>query len=151
VIGFATFSVCISLQGKIEVVKVAERKEEEEEEASGRERERERKTDQVRLNSRFPFHFSAAAPGRSISLRCARPFPSDLCALDGRGMTEREERKECEDSARLVDPRKSARKIQMPIADGISVAESTTAATAAATHHVSIPAGMSRFVDRLSG
>lgn len=62
------------------------------------------------------------------------------------GSEERRSREESEDSARLEDPRKNGRKIQMPIADGIFVAEST-----AATHQVSLAAGMLRFIDRLSG
>lgn len=66
---------------------------------------------------------------------------------------ERRPRKGSEDSARLQDPRKNAGKTQMQIADGLSVAESTTTTTAtmATTHHVSLAAGMLRLIDRLSG
>ncbi|KAL0116319.1 hypothetical protein PUN28_011264 [Cardiocondyla obscurior] len=70
-------------------------------------------------------------------------------------MTEREEtrpRKErIEDSARPEDLWRNGRKIQMPIADGISAAESTAATTTTTVHHVPLATGMSRFVDRLSG
>jgi hypothetical protein len=64
---------------------------------------------------------------------------------------ERRPRKGSEDSARLQDPRKNAGKTQMQIADGLSVAESTTTTTMATTHHVSLAGGMLRLVDRLSG